>query len=82
MGVGPRDGRQTECVFDRVGVRRSAASDFGSFAPISRLLILLGNALTPGRGFRNGPFGFGNPELREVVVDWRSKVWWPTRNAG
>ena len=35
-------------------------------APISRLLILLGNALTPGRGFRNGPFA-SEIELREVV---------------
>jgi len=34
--------------------------------PISRLLILLGNALTPGRGFRNGPFS-SEIELREVV---------------
>ena len=34
--------------------------------PISRLLILLGNALTPGRGFRNGPFA-SEIELREVV---------------
>ncbi len=35
-------------------------------APISRLLVLLGNALTPGRGFRNGPFA-SETELREVV---------------
>ncbi|OOK78330.1 hypothetical protein BZL30_1606 [Mycobacterium kansasii] len=34
--------------------------------PISRLLVLLGNALTPGRGFRNGPFA-SEVELREVV---------------
>ncbi len=34
--------------------------------PISRLLIVLGNALTPGRGFRNGPFA-SEIELREVV---------------
>lgn len=34
--------------------------------PISRLLVLLGNALTPGRGFRNGPFA-SEIELREVV---------------
>ncbi|TFV58405.1 HlyC/CorC family transporter [Mycobacterium sp. PS03-16] len=34
--------------------------------PISRLLVLLGNALTPGRGFRNGPFS-SEIELREVV---------------
>ena len=35
-------------------------------APITRLLILLGNAVTPGRGFRNGPFA-SEIELREVV---------------
>ncbi len=34
--------------------------------PITRLLILLGNALTPGRGFRNGPFA-SEIEVREVV---------------
>ncbi|MGV0624807.1 hemolysin family protein [Mycolicibacter minnesotensis] len=35
-------------------------------APLSRLLVVLGNALTPGRGFRNGPFA-SEIELREVV---------------
>ncbi len=34
--------------------------------PLSRVLVLLGNALTPGRGFRNGPFA-SEIELREVV---------------
>ncbi|MGB0438061.1 MAG: CNNM domain-containing protein, partial [Mycobacterium sp.] len=34
--------------------------------PVSRLLVLIGNALTPGRGFRNGPFA-SEIELREVV---------------
>lgn len=34
--------------------------------PISRLLVVLGNALTPGRGLRNGPFA-SEIELREVV---------------
>ncbi len=34
--------------------------------PVSRLLVLIGNALTPGRGFRNGPFA-SEVELREVV---------------
>ena len=34
--------------------------------PISRLLILVGNALTPGRGFRHGPFS-SEIELLEVV---------------
>ncbi|ONM48577.1 hemolysin family protein [Nocardia donostiensis] len=35
-------------------------------SPVSRLLILVGNALTPGKGFRNGPFA-SEIELREVV---------------
>ncbi|TXI55476.1 hemolysin family protein [Mycolicibacter arupensis] len=35
-------------------------------APISRVLVVLGNALTPGRGFRNGPFA-SEVELREIV---------------
>ncbi len=34
--------------------------------PLTRLLILLGNAVTPGKGFRNGPFAT-EVELREVV---------------
>jgi CBS domain containing-hemolysin-like protein len=34
--------------------------------PIPRLLVLLGNAITPGRGLRNGPFA-SEIELREVV---------------
>ncbi|WP_305091842.1 hemolysin family protein [Prescottella sp. R16] len=35
-------------------------------SPLSRLLILVGNALTPGRGFRAGPFA-SEIELRELV---------------
>ncbi|WP_129666440.1 hemolysin family protein [Phytoactinopolyspora endophytica] len=34
--------------------------------PIPKLLILLGNALTPGKGFREGPFAT-EAELREMV---------------
>jgi CBS domain containing-hemolysin-like protein len=34
--------------------------------PMPRLLVLLGNAITPGRGLRNGPFA-SEIELREVV---------------
>jgi CBS domain containing-hemolysin-like protein len=33
---------------------------------VSRVLILVGNAITPGRGFRNGPFA-SEIELRELV---------------
>ncbi len=34
--------------------------------PLPRLLILLGNAITPGRGFSEGPFS-SEAELRELV---------------
>jgi CBS domain containing-hemolysin-like protein len=34
--------------------------------PLPRLLILLGNVITPGRGFRDGPFS-SEAELRELV---------------
>ncbi|GAA0980584.1 hypothetical protein ENKNEFLB_01992 [Nocardioides aquaticus] len=34
--------------------------------PLPRLLILVGNAITPGKGFREGPFG-SETELREMV---------------
>ena len=36
------------------------------FGPLPRLLILLGNALTPGKGFREGPFA-SEAELRDLV---------------
>ncbi|WP_117210648.1 hemolysin family protein [Allorhizocola rhizosphaerae] len=34
--------------------------------PLARLLIVIGNAMTPGRGFREGPFAT-QVELRELV---------------
>lgn len=36
------------------------------FGPLPQLLILLGNALTPGKGFRDGPFTT-EAELRDLV---------------
>ena len=36
------------------------------FGPLPRLLILIGNALTPGKGFRSGPFATES-ELRDLV---------------
>ncbi|MFI9273764.1 hemolysin family protein [Kitasatospora sp. NPDC052896] len=38
----------------------------GVLGPIPRLLILLGNALTPGKGYREGPFA-SEAELRALV---------------
>jgi CBS domain containing-hemolysin-like protein len=66
IGVGPRTvGRQ-----NAYSIALAAALPLQAISvlltPISRLLVLLGNALTPGRGFRNGPFA-SEIELREVV---------------
>ncbi|PPK69126.1 hemolysin family protein [Actinokineospora auranticolor] len=66
VGVGPRTiGRQHP-----YGVGLIAAGPvrvLGSvLGPLSRFLILVGNAITPGRGFREGPFS-SEVELRELV---------------
>lgn len=66
VGVGPRTlGRQNAYPIALVSALPLQAISV-LLAPISRLLVLLGNALTPGRGFRNGPFA-SEIELREVV---------------
>lgn len=66
VGVGPRTlGRQ-----NAYSIALASALPLQAISvlltPISRLLILLGNAVTPGRGFRNGPFS-SEIELREMV---------------
>jgi magnesium and cobalt exporter, CNNM family len=66
IGVGPRTiGRQNAYSIALVAALPLQAISV-LFTPLSRLLVLLGNALTPGRGFRNGPFA-SEIELREVV---------------
>ncbi len=66
VGVGPRTlGRQHAYPIALASALPLQAISV-LLAPISRLLILLGNSLTPGRGFRNGPFA-SEIELREVV---------------
>ena len=67
IGVAPRTlGRQHS---ERVAllVRRARSSRFTKvLGPLPRLLILVGNAITPGRGFSEGPFA-SEAELRELV---------------
>ena len=66
MGVGPRTlGRQNAY---SIALFAALPLQFISvlLTPISRLLVLLGNALTPGRGCSKGPFS-SEIELREVV---------------
>jgi CBS domain containing-hemolysin-like protein len=66
VGVGPRTiGRQHPY---RVGLLVAGpVRVLGRIlGPLSRLLILVGNAITPGRGFPEGPFS-SEVELRELV---------------
>jgi CBS domain containing-hemolysin-like protein len=66
VGVGPRTlGRQHPYSVGLIaaGPVRVLGSVLG---PLSRLLIVIGNAITPGRGFREGPFS-SEVELRELV---------------
>jgi CBS domain containing-hemolysin-like protein len=66
VGVGPRTlGRQHPYAVGLIaaGPVRVLGSVLG---PLSRLLIVIGNAITPGRGFRQGPFS-SEVELRELV---------------
>jgi CBS domain containing-hemolysin-like protein len=66
IGVAPRTiGRQHA---DAVALRGAgtALALTRVFGPLPRLLILVGNALTPGRGFHQGPFA-SEAELRDLV---------------
>ena len=66
VGVAPRTlGRQHS---QRVALATAGPISWVTsiLGPIPRLLILLGNAITPGRGFREGPFST-ETELRELV---------------
>jgi CBS domain containing-hemolysin-like protein len=66
IGVGPRTlGRQNAYSISLVAALPLQVISV-LLAPISRVLVVLGNMLTPGRGFRNGPFA-SEIELREVV---------------
>jgi CBS domain containing-hemolysin-like protein len=66
IGVGPRTlGRQHaySVALATAGVVKLLGRVLG---PVATLLILVGNMITPGRGFRDGPFS-SEVELRELV---------------
>ncbi|MGY1752443.1 hemolysin family protein [Blastococcus sp. SYSU D01042] len=66
VGVGPRTlGRQHaySVALATAGVVKMLGRVLG---PVATLLILVGNMITPGRGFRDGPFS-SEVELRELV---------------
>ncbi|MCW2799251.1 MAG: hypothetical protein JWQ70_723 [Aeromicrobium sp.] len=66
IGVGPRTlGRQHA---ERIALASALPAIVLTrlLGPLPQLLILLGNALTPGKGFREGPFA-SEVEVRELV---------------
>ena len=66
VGVGPRTlGRQHPHTWARAGI---GVAFFLAFilGPVTKLLIAIGNAITPGVGFRTGPFT-NEAELRDLV---------------
>ncbi len=66
VGVGPRTyGRQHA---EAVGLIAAPAMLMLArvLGPFARLLVLVGNAITPGKGYRDGPFA-SEAELRELV---------------
>ncbi|MEC3916118.1 hemolysin family protein [Nocardia sp. CDC160] len=66
IGVGPRTLGRQHAYSLALGASLPLQAIGSLLGPISRLLILVGNAITPGKGFRNGPFA-SEIELREVV---------------
>jgi CBS domain containing-hemolysin-like protein len=66
VGVGPRTlGKQNPGQWARSGAL--IAYGLSVFlGPITRLLIAIGNAITPGKGYKSGPFA-NEEELRDLV---------------
>ena len=66
VGVGPRTlGRQQPHKYARYGIIVAYGLAF-LLGPVTTLLIAVGNAMTPGKGFRSGPFT-SEAELRDLV---------------
>ena len=66
LGVAPRTlGRQHA---ERIAMASAGSARFlaAILGPLTTLLILIGNAVTPGKGYREGPFA-SQAELREMV---------------
>ena len=66
VGVGPRTlGKQHPHTWARAGI---GVAFFLAFilGPVTKILIAIGNAITPGVGFRTGPFT-NEAELRDLV---------------
>ena len=72
VGVGPRTlGRQHPMMWARSGAIVAGALAV-VLSPVTRLLIAIGNAITPGKGFRGGPFTT-EAEFRDLVNQAREQ---------
>ena len=66
VGVGPRTlGKQQPHKYARYGIIVAYGLTI-ILGPVTKLLITVGNAITPGKGFRSGPFT-SEAELRDLV---------------
>ncbi|RNL63710.1 HlyC/CorC family transporter [Nocardioides marmoriginsengisoli] len=66
IGVGPRTLGRQHAEPIALGSAAVIITLTRVLGPIPQLLIMIGNALTPGKGFSEGPFG-SEAELREMV---------------
>lgn len=66
IGVGPRTLGRQHAEGIALGSAGPVLALEWALGPVPHLLILLGNAITPGRGFREGPFA-SEVEVREMV---------------
>ena len=66
IGVAPRTIGRQQAQRVALVVAGPVAALTKVFGPLPSLLILLGNALTPGKGYREGPFA-SEAELRDLV---------------
>jgi CBS domain containing-hemolysin-like protein len=67
IGVGPRTLGRQHAYPIALTVAGPVALLGTALGPFAKLLILVGNAVTPGRGFREGPFATSEIEIREMV---------------
>lgn len=65
-GVAPRTLAQQHAESVALAAQGPARFLAGLLSPLASLLILIGNAITPGKGYRQGPF-VSQAELRELL---------------
>jgi CBS domain containing-hemolysin-like protein len=65
-GVAPRTLAQQHAEAIALAAQAPARFLAGLLSPLASLLILIGNAITPGKGYREGPF-VSQAELRELL---------------